>query len=61
MKEFLGCDDITYYNKIVAEHSNIQLGHYNEYKLENKIKERRLQSLGQVQDFLMYSILLKLG
>ena len=42
MKNLLDCEDITYYNQVVAKHYNIQIGHYNEYKLENKIKERRL-------------------
>ena len=56
MKDLLDSTNFTFYNQIMAEYHNIQLGHYNEYKLENKIKERRLQWLGHVHDFLTYKI-----
>ena len=38
MKELLDCEDITYYNQVVAERYNLQVGCYNECKLEDKIK-----------------------
>ena len=56
MKDLLDNEDLTFYNQVMAEYHNIQIGHYNEYKLENKIKERRLQWLGHVQNFLTYKI-----
>ena len=56
MKDLLDNEDLTFYNQVMAEYHNIQIGHYNEYKLENKIKERRLQWLGHVHDFLIYKI-----
>ena len=59
MKELLDCEDIAYFNQVVAERYNLQEGCYNEYKLEEKIKERRLQWLGHVQDFLIYKIHIK--
>ena len=59
MKDLLDCDDLTFYNQMVAQYYNIQIGRYNEYKIENKIKEPRLQWLGHVQDFLIYKISIK--
>ena len=61
MKELLDCEDISYYNKVLAEHSNIQLERYNECKLDNKIKEKRLRWLGRVQDYIIYKYILKIG
>ena len=39
MKDLHDSEDLTFYNQVIAEYHNIQIRHYNEYKLENKIKE----------------------